>query len=111
VALFAINKVDVFRAVAVLLLALCAGFTFPESHYSMDKTFVKAPSPQTEICSLLCDDAEDSNDVSTGIHFLQNTASTQLYFLIPSHTLSKSTRKSSWASSEQVFLLHRQLLI
>src|SRR5689334_12113890 len=56
------------RLIAIVLLAGCSGFSFPETHYSNEKMFEKSQSPLTEVCSLLCDDVEDSNDVSTGAH-------------------------------------------
>jgi hypothetical protein len=105
------NK-SVFRLMAIALLAVCAGFTFPESHYSVDKTFVKAPSPQTEISSLLCDDVEDSNDLSTGVQFFQNAVVAE--WSISSELLpftSSTLKEISPFVDAPVYLRHRQLLI
>ena len=101
---FEINKKGVSRVVAVALLALCAGFTFPENHYSIDKTFVKAPSPQTEISSLLCDDVEDSNDLSTEIHFLQNPTLASVAFSFVEGSSASITSVIPLVNQRQVFL-------
>lgn len=100
-----------FRVVAVALLALCAGFTFPENHYSIDKTFIKAPSPQTEISSLLCDDVEDSNDLSTEIHFFQNPTPAWIGFLVDEVSVAIMTNATQQNSYQQIFLRNRQFLI
>ena len=111
VAQFVVNKQGVFRWVAVALLALCACFTFPENYYSIDKTFVKAPSPQTEVSSLLCDDVEDSNDLSTEIHFFQNPAPAWVGFSLKKVSSAFTASATPRNSYEQIFLRHRQLLI
>jgi len=109
---FEINKKGVFRVVAVALLALCAGFTFPENNnYSIDKTFVKTPSPQTEISSLLCDDIEDSNDLSTEIHFLQNPAPAWVRFSLGEVSSAIAASATARTTYRKVFLRHGQLLI
>ena len=108
---FAINKKGIFRLIAVALLVICAGFTFPESHYSDEITIVKSPSPQAEICSFLCDDAEDSNDYSTGAHIFQNAIAIQFANSALRFSSKKSIRQTDRSIYEQVYLLHRQLLI
>jgi hypothetical protein len=108
---FAINKKGIFRLIAVVLLAVCAGFTFPESHYSDEKTFVNAPSPQTEICTLLCDDVEDSNDYSTGAHFFQSAIFAQTTFSLLDSSSKNSIQQVYRQTYACVYLLHRQLLI
>ena len=96
---------------AVALLAVCAGFSFPESHYSEEKTFVNAPLPQTEICTLLCDDVEDSNDYSTGAYFFQNTVFVQVAFPLLDSSSKNSIRQVYRQTYACVYLLHRQFLI
>ena len=108
---FTINKKGIFRLIAIALLAICAGFTFPESHYSDEITFVKSPSSQAEICSLLCDDVEDSNDYSTGAHVFQNAIAVQFALSSSPFSSKKSIKQTGRSIYEQVYLLHRQLLI
>jgi hypothetical protein len=111
VARLEINRKSVFRLVAIALLVLCAGFAFPESHYSEDRTFVKAPSHQTEISCLLCDDAEDSNDLSIDAHLFVSLSFVDFNFYSKETFLSKSFGHSIQISQSQVFLRHRCLLI
>jgi hypothetical protein len=111
VARFGIHKKGVFRIVAIALLAVFAGFTFPESHYSEAKTFIKSPSPQAEICSILCDDVEDSNDYSTGANIIQNAAEVQFAFSLLHFSSANSIKQTLYSIYEQVYILHRQLLI
>jgi len=111
VAQFKVNKRGLFRVVAVALLALCAGFTFPESHYTVDKTFIKAPPHHTEISSLLCDDVEDANDLSTEIHFFQSPTPTLVWSSVEEATTAVAISAIPRKTCGQVFLLHRQLLI
>lgn len=112
VARIVFQRKSVFRVMAVALLAVFAGFIFPESQYSVDKVFIKAPSPQTGICSLFCDDMEDSNDCSTGVHFFQGAVATELTFSSLPFVFNNSTWKEiSLSVDKRVYLRHRQLLI
>jgi hypothetical protein len=111
VALFEINKRGFFRMVAVALLALCASFTFPESHYTFDKTFIKTPAPYTEISSLLCDDVEDANDLSTEIHFFQSPTPVLAWHSVKEVMSAVAISAAPRRTYRQVFLRHRQILI
>jgi len=97
--------------IALALLTVWGGFAFPESHYSEQKTFVKSQSSQTEICTILCDDVEDSNDYSTGVHIFQNAVLFQIAFPSLSFSLKNSTNQNVHQVYAKVYLLHRQLLI
>jgi len=87
-----------------------AGFTFPESHYSVEKTFFKQQSPQSEAFSFVADDIEDSDDLATDTHFFQNEF---VFRITPSSDTSSEgmSRQIDRKYSELVYLLHRQLLI
>jgi hypothetical protein len=111
VAQFKVNKRSLFRVVAVALLALSVGFSFPESHYTIDKTFIKTPAPHTEISSLLCDDVEDANDLSTEIHFFQSPALGLVWCSMEAATSAVAISAVLRKMYGQVFLRHRQLLI
>jgi hypothetical protein len=111
VAQFEINKGGVSRVVAIALLALSACFTFPENSYSIDKTFVKAPAHHTEVSSLLCDDVEDANDLSTEIHFFQSPAPAFSWYSVKGMTSTAAISAAPQKTYRQVFLRHRQLLI
>lgn len=108
---FAINRKGIFRLTAVALLAVCAGFTFPDCHYSAEKTFIKAPAPQTEICSLLADDIEDSNDFSTGAHFFNDFVVSCFEFPSLDIASAKMLKEVAGHYTDAVYLQLRQLLI
>lgn len=108
---FKVKKRGVFRVVAVALLALSAGFAFPENHYSIDKTFIKAPTHHTEASSLLCDDVEDANDLSTEIHFFQSPVPAFAWHSVEAITSAVAISAVPEKTYRQVFLRHRQLLI
>ena len=96
---------------ALALLAVSAAFTFPESHYSIEKTFIKSPAPQTEICSLLADDIEDSNDFSTGVHFFQDFVISRIEFPSIDIASTKMLKEIAGHHYDAVYIRLRQLLI
>lgn len=96
---------------ALALLAVSAAFTFPESHYSIEKTFIKSPAPQTEICSLLADDLEDSNDFSTGAHFFNDFVVSRIEFPSIDSASAKMLKEIDRHSYDAVYIRLRQLLI
>jgi len=104
-------RIGFFRVIALALLAVSAAFTFPESHYSVEKTFIKAPAPQTELCSLLADDIEDSNDYSTGVHFFNDFVASQIEFPSIDIDSIKTLKVTIVHSYSAVYIRLRQLLI
>lgn len=99
------------RLIATALSAMIMVLTFPEGHYSAAKVFVKSPSPQNEICALLCDDVEDSNDSSTCVHFFQSGDVIPCKFLLVCFFYKNCTKENFFSVGAKVYLLHGQLLI
>jgi hypothetical protein len=108
---FALPQLKRVCLVAFAVLTVCVGFTFLESHYSEQITFVKSPPSQTEIGALICDDVEDSNDCSTEAHFLHNAVVVHFSFPSLGFTVQYSTTKTVKQVYTKVYLLHRQLLV
>jgi hypothetical protein len=100
-----------FRIVALALLAVSAAFSFPENHYSVEKTFVKSPTPQTEACSLLANDIEDSDDYSTDADFFHDFLVSRIDFPTIDIASTKMLKDIAVHSYDAVYLRLRQLLI
>jgi hypothetical protein len=105
-----------FRLLAVVLLAISAGFVvLPESNpYSADKTFVKSHAPATDsFASMLrADDKEDvDEDQAMDVQLLADF-STEFISLVGCEEYCKiKVRPIGKMNYHQAYIRHRQLLI
>jgi len=107
-------KTCLFRSLAIVLLAVSAGFVIPDSNlYSANKTFVKAHTPADNFVLLLtADDKEDiDEDGAIGVQ-LSHDFSAELVLLVAYADGCKANVKPlSKRSNHQAYIFHRQLLI
>ena len=109
-------KTSLFRLLAIILLAISAGFVIlPESNlYSVDKTFVKSHTPVADNLAwvLAADDKEDIDEDGAVDVQLSSEFSAELISFVSFTDGSKAnTRPKVKTKNHHVYLFHRQLLI
>jgi len=107
-------KTCLFRSLAIILLAVSAGFVMPDSNpYSADKTFVKAHAPADNFVLLLtADDKEDIDEDGAMDVQLSHDFFSELVLLVAYVDGCKANVKPlSKMSNHQAYIFHRQLLI
>ncbi|HEV8512131.1 MAG TPA: hypothetical protein VGQ59_02580 [Cyclobacteriaceae bacterium] len=109
-------KTYLFRFLAIVLLALSAGFIVaPESNpYSTDKTFVKAHAPTADNFGafLKADDKEDMDEDGTlGVQLSHDFSVELISWVAFTDDYKIQAKPLSKRNSQQFYLVHRQLLI
>ncbi len=102
-----------FRALAYALLVVSAVFVaLPEGNiYSVDKTFIKSHMPASDNFAL-ADDKEDVNeDGAINFQFAASFYAGSFLFVSADDRSIASARLLKNSYADQVYLLHRQLLL
>ena len=109
-------KTCLFRLLAIVLLAISAGFVvLPESNiYSIDKTFVKSHTPAADNFALMftADDKEDiDEDGAMDIQLSADFSTALTAFVTIAEGSKIKVRPIAKMNHHQVYIFHRQLLI
>ncbi|HCW09366.1 MAG TPA: hypothetical protein DGG95_18580 [Cytophagales bacterium] len=103
-------KQGIFRVMATLLILVSVSFSMPDNYYSIEKTFIKSPSPQAELFSFIVNDLEDTDDSSPDLISLEFIKFDFSIFTIHS-TESESALSEKIVKLDPIYLIHRKLLI
>jgi hypothetical protein len=108
-------KTCLFRLLAMLLLAVSAGFVVvPDSNpYSADKTFVKQHSPADSfVLMLTADDKEDLDEDGTiGVQLAPEFSAEFISLVTFANSCKAKARPIVKMNTSQAYIFHRQLLI
>jgi hypothetical protein len=109
-------KTCLFRLLAIILLAVSAGFVIlPESSiYSSDRTFIKSHAPLADnyMLVLTSDDKEDlDEDGSVDIQFSPLLFNGSMDFVSFDESDKARVKPLTKMKLNQAYILHRQLLI